>query len=252
MDERVRHAIAAAVLLAALVPLMLSVLERRAPRTVPLLALLRDYYPPLARPATVLPLAVVAGVVAAASSPVAAWTFGWVAWHGRSLSPPLAGWAAVSLAIAFLLAAVEEIIFRGALLEQLGRRMPLVAAVGLSAVLFSLAHLSRSRGYTPTPVSLAVYLVDGACFAVVFLGTRTLWTPTVWHAAKNACIWIVFGTGSVRLAPGLVTLTDIRPTAWTGAPDQAGAIDLAVALALLGAALVLLRRPLAAISWCRP
>jgi membrane protease YdiL (CAAX protease family) len=76
----------------------------------------------------------------------------------------------------------EEWIFRLCALQgmvSLGVRAPL--AVGLSAVLFSGAHLSTGLA------GMATIVVLGACWAVVTLLTRSIWPAVALHAAWNAC-----------------------------------------------------------------
>jgi membrane protease YdiL (CAAX protease family) len=98
-------------------------------------------------------------------------------------------------------AAMEELIFRGALLRVLRQRFPAAVSVLVSAAAFMFAH----RASAASAVTGAVLFLDGIGFALVALGTRSLIVPTLWHAAKNASVWS-FGAATLQLAPGLFRL----------------------------------------------
>lgn len=79
----------------------------------------------------------------------------------------------------------EEWIFRLCALQgmvSLGVRAPL--AVGLSALLFSAAHLS-----TGLP-GMAITGVLGACWGVITLRTRSIWPAVALHSAWNGCTFL--------------------------------------------------------------
>jgi membrane protease YdiL (CAAX protease family) len=130
-----------------------------------------------------------------------------------------------------LWAALEELVFRGAVLAQLTRlRVPRLGLVA-SALLFAFAHLSRSGDRAPTLASLTVLAADGLGFGIACLATRSLWMPTAWHAAKNLSVWLLLGQGTMQLAEGPLAARFVGPTFWVGAPQQAGAVDVGAAVA---------------------
>lgn len=88
-------------------------------------------------------------------------------------------WAVALIVVALLPAVSEELFFRGALLPLLRR----VAgnwhvAVGLTAVIFSAVHMDPS-GF----LSRAVL---GAILGALFVITRSLWAPMLFHFTNNA------------------------------------------------------------------
>lgn len=223
--------ISALVMTVALAALVREVLARRAPGRFPLADLLRDRFGTACPAAAWLGLGLVAGACDALGPTAAGWTAGWVdvgatGWPATGALVRVA--AAVPLALAW--AAGEELVFRGAILPQARRLMPAWAAVALSACLFSLAHASRADG--SGVMDLLVYLADGCGFAAVFLGTGSLWLPTLWHASKNLLVWFVFGAGRFAIPPGLLTAVPTGHEAWTGTATSAGWLDVLVAAAV--------------------
>ncbi len=99
----------------------------------------------------------------------------------------------VSLVVLVLFVAVgapvvEELFFRGLLLRSIQRRMGTVWAVGLSSVVFGLAHPQdlSPAGQTLVMVTLMVF---GAVLGALAVRTGRLGPPIVAHAAFNA--WTV-------------------------------------------------------------
>lgn len=88
--------------------------------------------------------------------------------------------ALVGLQAAF----VEESLFRGNLLDALRTRLPTLAAVAVSAVIFSAYHP------TPSPLGLGVKAGFGLVYAAARLGSGSLVAPAIAHAI----VWIVAGT----------------------------------------------------------
>jgi membrane protease YdiL (CAAX protease family) len=137
------------------------------------------------------------------------------------------------------LAGIEELIYRGALLVQLSRLLPLAIALLLSSALFALAH--SGRAVAPDTLSVAVYLLDGLAFGLAFWLTRSLWPPTLWHFSKNLSIWLLYSRSTLQFSPGLLQARLITPSIWTGAEGQAGLLDLFVTSAVLAALLLIAR-----------
>ena len=213
----------------ALAALVASVLERRAPGTFPLATLIRDRFP---WPTSSAPVVIGAG--AGVASVVVPWAVavlnGWA--HSRlawDASASVAGLAAVSMLVKVVMAAIEELVFRGAVLPQVARRAGPAAGTAVSAVLFALAHAARP------PFDLATFLVialDGVGFAWLALASDGLWAPTTWHAAKNLCVWAL-GGGTIQFVAGPLSTDWSGPVSWTGADGSAGALDLLVTLSVL-------------------
>ncbi len=73
---------------------------------------------------------------------------------------------------------IEEIIFRGLILKELGKNMPDVPAVIIQAVLFGIYHLNLTQ---------AIYAsVLGAILGAVCLWTRSIWGPILIHVFYNS------------------------------------------------------------------
>lgn len=79
---------------------------------------------------------------------------------------------------------VEELFFRGLLLRSLRRRMPPAAAVGLSSVIFGLAHASALPGPAVALVMISLS-VFGAVLGVLALKTGRLGPSIVTHSVFN-------------------------------------------------------------------
>ena len=73
--------------------------------------------------------------------------------------------------------------------------------------------------------------LDGVGFGLACLATRSLWMPTAWHAAKNLAVWLLAGQGTMQFAAGPLAIRWAGPPFWVGAAHQAGAVDVAAALA---------------------
>lgn len=82
--------------------------------------------------------------------------------------------------MAFLVAFVEELLFRAMLLADLVNDFPLAAAVAVGAAVFAVAHYVRSvkRYWT-----FGGHLVLGLLLCIAFVCTQSLWLPIGIHAA---------------------------------------------------------------------
>jgi len=87
---------------------------------------------------------------------------------------------------------VEEVLFRGVLYGWLRARLPLFAAVGISAAVFAAAHV--------IPVLLPALLVVGLVLALAYELSGSLWTSILLHALQNSLVVILI---FVALALGL-------------------------------------------------
>ena len=93
----------------------------------------------------------------------------------------------VVLAAVVLAPIVEELVFRGLVFRALADRLPLVAAVVISAIVFGVVHVE--------PLAVAVTGCFGAYAAVVYARRGTLAATMTMHAVFNACgvLGLVFG-----------------------------------------------------------
>ena len=97
------------------------------------------------------------------------------------LSPLLT--ALVVLVIAVLTPLWEEVLFRGAVLDGLSRRVRPFTAIILSAALFAAVHLVL--------VGFAYLFMLGVTLAWLRRFHRNLWAPVLLHAANNALVTLV-------------------------------------------------------------
>jgi uncharacterized protein len=122
-------------------------------------------------------------------------------WKGQGGSNPilqivLEGKDSIALLLFFLTAAVaaplfEEFLFRGFLLPSLTRYMPVWGSIGLSGLLFGVAHLSFSEIIPLTTL--------GIILGVVYTRTRNLLAPMLLHSLWNSTTLIslyILGSGS--------------------------------------------------------
>lgn len=109
-------------------------------------------------------------------------------WHGQGGSNPLLqivleGNDSIALMLFFVTAAIaaplfEEFLFRGFLLPSLTRYVPVWAAIGLSGLLFGVAHLSLSEILPLTSL--------GIILGTVYVRTRNLLAPMLLHSLWNS------------------------------------------------------------------
>lgn len=118
---------------------------------------------------------------------------GWVRFVPPAHWPPGVLLADVGAAAAMGLA--EEILFRGLLLRTLLRDVRPGLAIGVTAVLYALAHFARP-GLTLESIVLPCLglTATGALFAYAAWSRGTLWLSTGMHA-----VWILFITASSQL-----------------------------------------------------
>ncbi|WP_089156131.1 CPBP family intramembrane glutamic endopeptidase [Micromonospora sp. NBS 11-29] len=78
----------------------------------------------------------------------------------------------------------EELLYRGIFYQGLAARMPAVAAIGLSASFFAVAHL-------PRVFNTVSALLAGLLFAWLLHRYRNLWVPIVAHAVSNGSLVVL-------------------------------------------------------------
>jgi membrane protease YdiL (CAAX protease family) len=103
------------------------------------------------------------------------------------------------LLLALLVTAVaapicEEVFFRGMLFRLLRTRVPLWAAVLLSAMAFGLAHASPAV----SPALLPTFIYMGIVLAVVYVRTGWLTNTILLHAASNAIATVAVYYQTIR------------------------------------------------------
>lgn len=110
----------------------------------------------------------------------------WLRWLYRPLvltdgagNLPIAANVASLLAVCLIGPVMEELVFRGYLLNRWARKWGLWRAVMLSSMVFALMH--------PSPLSA---FVAGVLFALVYLRTQSLWAAIVVHGLSNLAIWL--------------------------------------------------------------
>lgn len=96
------------------------------------------------------------------------------------------------LVLALLVTAVaapicEETFFRGMLFRLLGRRMPVPAAVLISATAFGLAHASPAISWALLPTFVYMGIVLGALYARTHVLTQTI----MLHGLNNAIVTVI-------------------------------------------------------------
>jgi membrane protease YdiL (CAAX protease family) len=93
------------------------------------------------------------------------------------------------LAELILVGMAEEMIFRGVIFGVTERSLGSKAAIVISALLFSLAHLPN-EGFTV--LAVAVIAAYGVLQAALYMRTRRLWVCIGTHVAWNYCVSQVF------------------------------------------------------------
>jgi membrane protease YdiL (CAAX protease family) len=236
-DGGMLHAAARVALVVATAALVVEVLARRVPGRFPLADFLRDRFTPL--PAGSRQRAVPAGAALAGAAlailPLAALAVrGWVVFEPAALAWGALAPAAATFALKIVFAALEESVFRGALLPLVARRAGLPAAIAASALVFALAHPPQSGvPALGTGLALVVRALDGLMYGVLFAATGTLWAAAAAHAAKNSCVWLVTGTSALQLTGGLWRARFTGPPLWTGGERGSGLVEVLVAAGVL-------------------
>lgn len=125
---------------------------------------------------------------------VVEWGFGWLeiegfAWESFPASQILIGlgqWAVIFLLVGWY----EELFLRGYVLQNLADGLNMPAAIFLSSVLFSAAHLSNPG---VSPASIIGIIAAGYFLAFGYVRTRQLWLPIGLHIGWNYFEGPVFG-----------------------------------------------------------
>jgi membrane protease YdiL (CAAX protease family) len=150
---------------------------------------------------------------------------------GATDSPALAAWAAFALLLPAAIS--EEVMIRGYLLSACRDGLGTWAAVGVTSVLFGLAHLANPE---PTALSVVAVMWAGVFMAVVRVSTGSLVAACAAHLAFNLTQAVVFHAPVSGLAlgtPGYRTVS-AGPDWLTGGawgPEGGAAVIAALAVA---------------------
>ncbi len=140
-----------------------------------------------------------------------------------------------------LVALFEETLFRGVLYRNLERSLGSWSALGISSLVFGLAHLPNAN---VTVAGIAVTVVAGLLFAAAYLVTRRLWLAIGIHFAWNFMSDAIFSvTTSGHPGKGILKGTTVGPE-WLsgGAYGVEASLVTLVALGAVTAALLGLAR----------
>jgi uncharacterized protein len=94
----------------------------------------------------------------------------------------VAGDLFMGLVLMMLIALTEEMVFRGYILNNLMESMNKWAALGVSAVLFTIAHTSNPG---ITSVAIVNLLLAGLVLGINFIYTRNIWFAICFHFSWN-------------------------------------------------------------------
>jgi len=131
------------------------------------------------------------------------------------------GWGSLGGAIALLgfmaaAAVTEELVFRGILFRIVEGRFGTWVALGVTAVLFGLAHLLNPHATLWGAIAIAIEA--GAMLAAAYAATRSLWLPIGLHFGWNYAEGAIFGTdvSGSNTPEGLLHATTSGPTVLSG------------------------------------
>jgi hypothetical protein len=136
---------------------------------------------------------------------------------------------------------LEEVVFRGYLLQVLEKRWGTLGAVGASSALFALAHLANAEQDYPSWMVFFSLTGAGIVFAQAYLLKRSLWLPIGLHFAYD---WLIVLLGEVGQAPAEAVVLATRASgpsllqgprfAGLGVFDLVGAAVVILILWLIG------------------
>jgi membrane protease YdiL (CAAX protease family) len=88
----------------------------------------------------------------------------------------------MSIVLMMMIAAGEELVFRGYLLHNLMESMNKWAAFGITTLLFTVAHIANP---SITPVAIINVMLGGALLSINYIYTRNLWFCFLFHFSWN-------------------------------------------------------------------
>jgi len=117
---------------------------------------------------------------------LAAKSYAWKSCSSSQIFLFLGGSAFYLLVSAFM----EELIFRGYILQNLVESLNIYLAVGISSLVFAIVHIINA-GFNPLGV-FNIFLF-GVTLSLFYLHSRNLWIPIGLHFAWNFCQINIFG-----------------------------------------------------------
>ncbi len=124
-----------------------------------------------------------------------------------ALTPPVVQAVLLELVLFLVAAAFEELLYRAVVFRALEESLGTWLAIGISAVLFGLAHVVDNPGFTVAGI-LSTALVPGVLLSAAFVLTRNLWYVIGFHWGFNFLEAAIFG---VRVS-GSEFVSIITPT----------------------------------------
>ena len=101
---------------------------------------------------------------------------------------------------------VEELIFRGILLQRWGTKWGLPWGLGMSSLMFGLLHFNNPLGLT----------LFGLVMGLLYIRTRSLWMPIMCHALNNLAAVGIDGLSQLTGGAEAYTVEDIQAGWWGG------------------------------------
>ncbi len=128
-----------------------------------------------------------------------------------------------AVAMRVFLAASEELVFRGAVLPEVGRRIGMGWGVVLSSALYAVAHLHPQMSIGSV-VEILLFFAEGCGYAVAYAATGSLWTPTIWHATRAVLAGFIWG--GADLPRRFIVPYPEAFAPWSGNGIRPGGVDL--------------------------
>ncbi|MGB3292043.1 MAG: CPBP family intramembrane glutamic endopeptidase, partial [Phormidesmis sp.] len=101
---------------------------------------------------------------------------------------------------------VEELIFRGILLQRWGAKWGLRWGLGASSLMFGLLHFNNPLGLT----------LFGLVMGLLYIRTRSLWMPIMCHALNNLAAVGIDGMSRLTGGTEAYTIEDVQAAWWGG------------------------------------
>jgi hypothetical protein len=172
---------------------------------------------------------------------VVLWAAGWLtversaSWQSPAFVASVVTWTIISF--------VEELSFRGYIMQGLDRAWGMPVAVVVSSVLFGAVHALNPNA---SVLGVVTIIVIGVLFACAYLVTRSLWLPVGLHIGWNLVEIQVLGlAGSGHTEPSILHTTTSGPELMTGGAFGPEGGIVALGAALLGIAILLISHQVA-------
>lgn len=122
----------------------------------------------------------------------------------------------IALVLMIIIALAEEMVFRGYILNNLMQSMHPWAALGYSALLFAVAHISNPG---ITSVAVVNLLLAGLLLGINYIYTRNLWFALIFHFSWNFFQGPVLGYEVSGLPLQSILKPELKGPWWlTGSP----------------------------------